>query len=395
MSSTALPQSSSLVSSPFVPYWRLSGFYFFYFALLGGLYPYWPLYLDSIDFSKQDIGLLLAVPMVTKIMAPNLWSWLGDRSGRRLAIMRLGTLLGMLCFTGIFFGNTFVWLACVMIGYSFFWNAVLPQHEVITLSFLGEQPERYSRIRLWGSIGFVLAVAAAGYLLEVWGIELFPYVGMSLLICIFLSSLSIPNPEMGARTREKHALWRAVRQPAVMAFLGAGILLQLAHGAYYSFFSIYLEEQGYSRSLIGILWSVGVVAEIVIFTVMHNVLIRFGVRTVLIASLLLAAIRWLMIGNVADSLVLLVLAQCLHAFSFGTFHASAIDTIRRLFDTGSQGGGQALYGAVSFGLGGAAGSYLAGQYWHIGADMIFNVAALACALAAVIAWYGFRDQRLS
>jgi len=312
-----------------------------------------------------------------------------------LAIMRLGTLLGMLCFTGIFFGNTFVWLACVMIGYSFFWNAVLPQHEVITLSFLGEQPERYSRIRLWGSIGFVLAVAAAGYLLEVWGIELFPYVGMTLLICIFLSSLSIPNPEMGARTREKHALWRAVRQPAVMAFLCAGILLQLAHGAYYSFFSIYLEEQGYSRSLIGILWSVGVVAEIVIFTVMHNVLIRFGVRTVLIASLLLAAIRWLMIGNVADSLWLLVLAQCLHAFSFGTFHASAIDTIRRLFDSGSQGGGQALYGAVSFGFGGAAGSYLAGLYWHIGADMIFNVAAIACALAALIAWYGFRDHRLS
>ncbi|MEH6638050.1 MAG: MFS transporter [Porticoccaceae bacterium] len=373
----------------------MSGFYFFYFALLGGLYPYWPLYLDSIGFSKQAIGTLLAVPMVTKIIAPNLWSWLGDYTGRRLAIMRLGALLGLLCFIGIFFSTSFFWLACVMVGYSFFWNAVLPQHEVITLSFLGDQPERYSRVRLWGSVGFVVAVIGAGYCLEGWGVELFPYVGLALLLCIFASSLTIPKPSIGTRTREKYALWRAVRQPAVIAFLCAGVLLQVAHGAYYSFFSIYMEEQGYSHTAIGVLWSVGVVAEIIMFTVMHNVLIRFGVRTVLIASLVLAAVRWLMIGYAADSLLLLVFAQCLHAFSFGTFHASAIDTIRRLFNDGAQGGGQALYGAVSFGVGGAAGSYFAGRYWSLGADVIFTVAALACVLAAVIAWYGFRDKRLS
>lgn len=333
--------------------------------------------------------------MVTKIIAPNLWSWLGDYSGQRLMIMRLGTVLAMLCFVGIFFGSSFFWLACVMVGYSFFWNAVLPQHEVITLSFLGDTPERYSQVRLWGSVGFVIAVIVAGYCLEGWGIGLFPYIGMALLLCIFLSSLTIPKPPVGVRSREKYALWRAVRQPAVIAFLCAGVLLQVAHGAYYSFFSIYLEEQGYSRSAIGVLWSVGVVAEVIIFIVMHNVLIRFGVRTVLIASLVLAAIRWLLIGHAVDSLLLLVIAQCLHAFSFGTFHASAIDTIRRLFNEGAQGGGQALYGAVSFGLGGAAGSYFSGQYWHLGADVIFNVAALVCGLATVIAWYGFRDKRLA
>lgn len=333
--------------------------------------------------------------MVTKIIAPNLWSWLGDFSGRRLAIMRLGAFLGLLCFAGIFFGNSFVWLAWVMVGYSFFWNAVLPQQEVITLSFLAAQPERYSRVRVWGSVGFVVAVVGAGYCLENWGIQLFPLLGLSLLAVIFLSSLTIPKPGVGTRERQKNALWRAVRQPAVIAFLFAGILLQIAHGAYYSFFSIYMEELGYGRTAIGMLWSVGVLAEIIIFTVMHSILIRFGVRTVLIASLVLATIRWLLIGNLADTLGLLILAQALHAFSFGTFHASAIDTIRRLFKDGSQGGGQALYGAVSFGVGGAVGSYLAGRYWHFGASLVFDVAALCCALAAIIAWYGFRDQRLA
>ncbi|HBD11078.1 MAG TPA: MFS transporter, partial [Porticoccaceae bacterium] len=96
----------------------------------------------------------------------------------------------------------------------------------------------------------------------------------------------------------------------------------------------------------------------------------------------------------ADILWLLVIAQILHAFSFGTYHAAAIETVRRLFAPGSQGGGQALYGAVSFGIGGALGSFLAGQYWSLGADLVFYGAGLACLIAAVLAWYGFRDPRL-
>ncbi|HBD11076.1 MAG TPA: MFS transporter, partial [Porticoccaceae bacterium] len=84
-----------------MPYWRLSGFYFFYFALLGGMYPYWPLYLQQLGYNQADIGLLLAIPMITKVLAPNLWSWLADASGERLAILRLGSFLGFLCFAGI------------------------------------------------------------------------------------------------------------------------------------------------------------------------------------------------------------------------------------------------------------------------------------------------------
>lgn len=383
-----------MAASGALPYWRLSGFYFCYFALLGGLFPYWSLYLDARGLAPAQIGTVLAVPLVTKILAPNLWSWLADVSGWRLGIIRLGVALALLCFTAIFFVDSLAGLALVLVGYSFFWNAVLAQHEVITLGFLGARPERYSAIRLWGSVGFIAAVAGAGALFEAAGIAWFPVVGTLLLAMILASSLLIPKPLAVAAVRRRESLLAVVRQRAMLSFLGAGLLLQAAHGAYYSFFSLYLQDLGYGRTAIGLLWSVGVVAEVLMFAVMHRVLLRFGVRALLLASLALAALRWWLIGHCSETLVLLVLAQTLHAFTFGTYHAAGVETVRRLFADAGQAGGQALYGAVSFGLGGALGSWLAGQLWRFGAARVFDVAALLCLLALVLGWYGFRDPRL-
>ena len=377
-----------------LPYWRLSGFYFCYFALLGGTYPYWALYFQSLGYDPEQIGLLLALPMATKIIAPNLWGWLADRSGRHLDVIRLGSALALLCFVGITLSPPFGWLLVVMTSYSFFWNAVLPQHEAITLRFLHAAPERYSQLRLWGSIGFIVAVVAAGRGLDDFGIGAFPLIGVGLLAGILGASLLIPRPPPASKTTAD-SLGRAARQPAVIAFLAAGVLMQMAHGAYYSFFSIYLVDNDYSRTAVGLLWCVGVVAEVVIFLVMHRLLPRLGVRFILLASLLLAALRWLAIGHGVELLGLLIAAQCLHAFSFGTFHAAAIETLRRLFTPGTQGGGQALYGALSLGAGGALGSWLAGRYWNLGASVVFDGAAVVCMLAATILWWGFRDPRLT
>lgn len=358
------------------------------------MYPYWPLYLKNAGFNAELIGLLLAIPMMTKVLAPVLWSWLASVTGRRLGIIQLGSLLALVCFAGVLVDQSYWWLVVVMTSYSFFWNAVLPQHEVITLHYLGDFPERYSRLRVWGSIGFIAAVVTAGVLYEFVGIEVFPWVGLGFLASIFLSSLIIPKPPGEGARSVSQSLWQVAKQRPVLAFFIAGILLQIAHGAYYSFFSIYMEDLGYTRTAIGVLWSVGVIAEVIVFIVMHNLLLSFGVRSVLIASLILAALRWVIIAYGSNLLWLLIFAQCLHAFTFGTFHAAAIDTIRRLFSPGTQGGGQALYSAASFGIGGAAGSYLAGHYWSLGAELVFSVAAGLCLAAALIAWFGFRDKRL-
>src|SRR5690606_30702362 len=141
-----------------IPYWRLSSFYLFYFALLGSTAPFLALYFDHLGFSPARIGELVAIPMLMRCIAPNLWGWLGDRSGQRLLIVRLGALTTLATFSLLFLDKSYAWLALVMALHAFFWHAVLPQFEVITLAHLHGQTARYSQVRLWGSIGFILTV---------------------------------------------------------------------------------------------------------------------------------------------------------------------------------------------------------------------------------------------
>ena len=149
-----------------MPYWRLSGFYFFYFASLGAMLPFWGLYLQDRGYSPAEIGELMAVIMVTKLIAPNIWGWIADHTGRRMPIVRLASLFSVICFIGVFFVEGYWALALVMMLFSFFWNASLPQFEAVTMSYLHERIQHYSRIRLWGSVGFILAVLALGFMLE-------------------------------------------------------------------------------------------------------------------------------------------------------------------------------------------------------------------------------------
>ena len=136
-----------------LPYWRLSGFYLFYFALLGATAPFLALYFEHLGFSPARIGELVAIPMLMRCVAPNLWGWLGDRSGRRLLIVRFGAFCTLASLSLIFVSQSYAWLALVMALHAFFWHAVLPQFEVITLAHLREQSARYTQLRLWGSVG--------------------------------------------------------------------------------------------------------------------------------------------------------------------------------------------------------------------------------------------------
>ncbi len=140
-----------------LPYWRLSGFYFFYFALLGTWLPYWALYLKSLNFSSLQIGFLSALVMVTKVVAPNIWGWLADSYHCRTRIIRLGAMLATVCFLGVYFSQDYWWISLVIVLYSFFWNAVLSQFDVLTLSHLQGRYARYSLIRVWGSVGSIVA----------------------------------------------------------------------------------------------------------------------------------------------------------------------------------------------------------------------------------------------
>ncbi|HHJ16348.1 MAG TPA: MFS transporter [Gammaproteobacteria bacterium] len=368
-------------------YWRLSGFYFFYFASLGALIPYWGLYLKSLNFSVVEIGELVAILMATKIIAPNVWAWIADHSGRRMRIVQIACLLATLSFTGVFLVHGYWALALVITLFSFFWNAALPQFEATTLNHLGDEAHRYSTVRLWGSIGFVVAVAVLGRVFETTGAGLLPTVLIVLFAGIWLASLLVPEHAAVRSESDSQPLRAVLKRPEVLALLLVCFLVQASHGPYYTFYSLYLMEHGYSKTLIGQLWALGVVAEIIIFLKMHHWLPRFGVRRLLLAATLLTALRWGMVALFVDQLSLLIVAQTLHAASFGLFHAVAIHLTHQLFTGRHQGRGQALYSSVSFGAGGAVGSLLAGYLWEgAGARWMYVAAALAALLASWVVW---------
>jgi PPP family 3-phenylpropionic acid transporter len=376
-----------------MPYWRLSNFYFFYFASLGVLVPFWGLYLKDQGYSPLEIGQLMAVLMATKIVAPNIWGWIADHTGRHMQIVRLASLLSAVIFFGVFWSDGFYTLALVTGLFSFFWNASLPQVEAVTFSHLKAQIQRYSSIRLWGSVGFIIAVAALGQAVEWWSTALIPPAIFVLCIGIWLASLSVPEADVPS-SPQHHAnnILTILRRPEVAAFFVACFMMQASHGVYYSFYSIFLEQHGYSKSFIGGLWALGVIAEVLVFIGMHRLMERFGARRVLLASLLLAVLRWQLIGVFPEQVAIMLLAQTLHAATFGSFHASAIHLVHHYFPGRFQGRGQALYSSLSFGAGGAMGSLFGGYLWaSLGGEWIFSMASLM-ALLGVFAAYRWVDR---
>jgi PPP family 3-phenylpropionic acid transporter len=365
--------------------WRLSAFYFFYFAVLGGFMPYWGLYLKNQHFDEAAIGQLLAISMLTRIFAPSFWGYLADSTGKRIELVRLGASMVTLFWVGIFFvGQSFWLMAAVLFSYSFFQNAILAQFEAVTMYHLQSSRADYGKIRLWGSLGFIATVAGLGVLFDWVAISWLP---LTLLLCAFVAaaiSFYIPPPPVQISHALKKPLLDTLKQSKVWRFLVVHFLLQLSHAPYYSFFSVYLEEKGYSRTVIGFLWSLGVLAEVVAFTKTQRLLSKFSEYNLIQCCLFLAAIRWLAIAWAVDVPIILWTVQLLHAFTFAVFHAVAMQFIFREFEPQQQGQGQALYSAL-WGFGVAIGSWLTGMVWlSWGADMIYSVAALCCMAAMLI-----------
>lgn len=367
------------------PYWRLSGFYFFYFACLGVLVPYWSVYLDWLSFSASEIGELTAILFATRIVAPYIWGWIADHTERHIRIVRLSSICAVISFSLIFIETSYFWVALVMLLFSFFWNGALPQFEVVTLQYLHQNSEHYSKIRVWGSIGFIIMVACLGWLLEHYAASLIPIALLISVTAIWLVSLSVAEVKSTHHSLQYESILNKLKKPDVIAFLTISALLQISHGPYYTFYSLYLEQHDYSRITTGQLWGLGVFAEVIIFLFMHKWIPRYGIKKVLLLSLLLSSLRWLLIGAFVENIVVLTLAQLLHAASFGSYHAAAIAWVFNYFKGKNHGRGQAIYSSVSFGLGGAIGSLYSGYMWlQPGSLSVFVIASILAFLGFVI-----------
>ncbi len=374
-------------------HWRIAGFYFFYFAFVGMFAPYWSLYLKSIRFDAMQISILMSVQPVMRMLAPTLWGWLADRTGKRQQVVRVAALSAALCYLGVFFTTQFYGLLLVMGLMSFFWSASMPLVEATTLTYLGKRAEHYGRIRSWGSVGFIVTVLGLGYAFDYVAIAWILWVGMVIKFGILLFARQIPPTEMLAHHTDSQPILRLVLQPQVLALFGACFLMALAHGPYYTFFSIYLVEHGYAKSAVGWLWALGVICEIGVFFLMPRLMRRFTLPHILIVSMMLAMLRFLLIGWCVDFLPLLLLAQILHAATFGAFHAAAVALIHHFFQGRHQSKGQALFGSITYGAGGMLGGLMSGPLWqHWGANVMYSMSAVAALLGLLLMLWKLRRE---
>ena len=371
-----------------LPYWRLAGVYFFYFAYLGAFAPYFSLYLNSLGIAAAGIGTIMALPQLVRIVAPHLWGWLADHGGHRLRVARICTAIGTAVFCGLFAAQGFEALFAVVLLMSFFLSAALPQVELTTLSHLGKHSAEYGRVRVWGSIGFIAAVLIVGYVLDVLPITVLLWIMLAILAGVVVLLMLVPEAPQDAQAHAHTPIAHVMREPQVIALIVACALMAVAHGPYYTFYSIHLVGYGYTKGAVGWLWSLGVICEIAIFFWMAHLFRACTLRQVLIASFGLAAIRFAVIASCADNLALLLFAQTLHAASFGSFHAAALGYVHRFFRGRNQARGQAIYTSLTFGLGGTLGGLYAGYAWeHFGAVIAFSGAALCAFAGMLILWW--------
>ena len=358
--------------------------YLAYFTWVGLFSPYLSLYLAAIGLSIAQIGVLMAVPQVLRIVGPPFWGWMADHGGSRVLLLRVssvGAFVSALLLPWA--GDRFAALLPVLALLFFMTAAQMPIGETIAMRDAGGDAGRYGRIRIWGSAGFIVGVVAMGPVLDAWGMRSLPWWMAAILVALVASTWMLraaPVPQSGPpamRVRER------LRQPRVQAFFASAFLMLFAHAALYAFLSLYLARLGYSKTAIGLLWAFGVVAEIGIFWVQQRLFDRFGAIRLLGASLWVAALRFTLTGLAAGWLPALAIAQLLHAVTFGVHHTATVATLQHWFEPAQQARAQALYVMVGYGLGGALGTLAASWVWTaVSPSAAFLVSAVAAALGA-------------
>jgi PPP family 3-phenylpropionic acid transporter len=267
---------------------------------------------------------------------------------------------------------------------AFFWSAALPLVESLTFAHLADESHRYSRIRVWGSVGFIVAVLLGGVLLDHLPIGDVPAMVFAVLLGILVMAFRLPERHGVAQVvatmttdMPLATLSSVVRDKQVWMLLLACFLMSSAHGVYYVFYSIHLDDLGYSKGMIGLLWSLGVLVEIGLFMIMAPLMKRYSLRGLLLVTYAVAVVRFLMIGWGAESLILLLIAQMMHGVTFGVHHAAAIAAVNQWFPSHIHARGQALYSSISFGGGGLFGGIVSGLVWDpLGAGWAFTLGAL-------------------
>lgn len=364
----------------------LAGYYFAYFAYVGAYSPYFTLYLKDLGMAATQIGVLYAIPQVMRMLGPGVWGAIADRSGATAGILRGAALAACASFMALYGVTGFATLFAVLALFHFFTSAQMPLIEAITLDHVRDRPGDYGRIRLWGSVGFIVAVLGLGALLDHRPARaVLDVTAFMLAATAALAWLIRPAARATGDRATAEPVSAILARPEVRRFLAAGALNAFAHAALYAFLSIHLAEHGYSKTLIGVLWTLGVVIEIVVFQTMPRLMARWDAGVLYRSTFAVCAVRFVLIAFAVDHLLLIVIAQLMHASTFAIYHASAVALVARHFGAGRQARGQAIYISVSFGLGGFVGGLSSGYAWEsFGATPTYVMSAIAGALGYLL-----------
>jgi len=366
--------------------WAFGSFFFLYFAYIGLVSPYASLFFLDRGFNVIEIAVLMSMLQVTRIVGPFSWGWLSDYLSNRIGIIRVCACLAALVFLSIFFLHSYISFFIWMFVLHTILSSQMPLGETATIHALYKDntfDKRYGRLRLWGSIGFITMVLAAGELFQRKGIELYPIVGVIVLFALALTTFCLHEPKMERRKMVKGELWVVLLNPDVRWFLISGFFMIFAHAALYVFYSLYLANLGYDKFQIGLFWALGVAAEVIFFYFQNKVLSRLDAEVILQGTFGIGVIRFILIAFLPITSVL-ILAQLMHAATFAAHHSAATKLLQRWFTGPLQARGQAVMATVSYGLGGTMGGLCAGWIWDFSQPRdVFVIAAFACGIAGM------------
>ena len=370
---------------------RFSIFYFCYYAALGAYTPYIGRWVDSMGHDGYVVGAMLGLWYGSRILAPPLWSSLLQRSARPGHWFVAGCALTALCFAGFTFSHSALALLAVMACFGLFYNAVMPQFEAMTLAALGTRSAEYGRIRVWGSVGFLIVASTYGWLMDRLGDASFPWVTIPLFIAMVAAAWPHRNdrpPDHLETIDDAEHLWK---RPGVRRFLLVALLMQMGFSAFYVFYTLHLKANGHDGATIGALWGVGVLIEIFMFWQAPRLIARFGAQSLLAFCIAVTVLRWVVTALFARNLPLMFAAQSLHAFSFAIFHACCMRMMSEFFPGKRAAAGQSLLYGFSSGVGGVLGAGMAALAWDLGGG---RAAFLAGAGVAALAWvvYSLRSR---
>lgn len=349
--------------------------YLLYFGAVGIILPFLPAYLHTLGLSAAEIGMLLALQPLVSLFAPTLWGHLADRTGRPDRVLALVTLGAAAGFAPLLYAGRFGAIVATVAVYAFFATAITTLIDSLALARVAREGGSYARLRLFGSLGFV--VTSAGFGLSVSTVDRRTViVALGLITACFLATLLLRARVAVPPPRSPAAAFGLLRQREVALFLAASSLHWLACAPFHGSFALHLAALGLPPGVVGLSAGLGVVAEIAVMFAYPRFALRFSPRQILAAAYGASALRWALLA-VVTAPAAIVVVNLLHGLTFGAFYVASVSFMAARVPEARRASGQALFVSVTFGLGGLAGYLLAGVgYDRFGGHGLFALAAV-------------------